>query len=168
MEPDTNALVSSALPGTAGSFSHHHPQSTHRRLTRAPAQCFHMQMRTIAVASLLLIIGPVIADTTTAEKVTRLSVDCSKQIGTIRALHGGNGGVLSDGGLTDLSAYFREMQMPLVRLHDCHWPNPDVVDMHVVFPNRRADPNDPGSYDFGRTDQYISAIRATGAKIVYR
>src|SRR5678815_3038210 len=97
-----------------------------------------------------------------------LTVDCSKKIGVVRALHGGNGGVLCDGGLTDLSDYFRQAQFPLVRLHDCHWPNPHVVDMHVVFPNPAADPADPKSYDFRRTDEYISAIRATGAKIVYR
>ncbi len=117
-------------------------------------------MRTIA-AALVLLISPAFAD-------TKLTVDCSKETGTLRPLHGGNGGVLSDGGLTNLSAYFREIQMPLVRLHDCHWPNPDVVDMHVVFPNPAADPADPKSFDFRKTDQYIAAIRATGAKIVYR
>jgi xylan 1,4-beta-xylosidase len=97
-----------------------------------------------------------------------LEVDCAKQVGPIRPLHGGNGGVLNDGGLTDLSKYFREAKIPLMRLHDCHWPNPDVVDMHVVFPNPKADPADPKSYDFRRTDEYVAAIRATGAKIVYR
>jgi hypothetical protein len=97
-----------------------------------------------------------------------IQVDCAKQVGMLRALHGGNGGVLNDGGLTDLSQYFRDAKIPLMRLHDCHWPNPDVVDMHVVFPNSKADPGDPASYDFRKTDEYIAAIRATGAKIVYR
>jgi len=97
-----------------------------------------------------------------------LQVDCSKQVGQIRPLHGGNGGVLCDGGLTDLSAHFREIKMPLVRLHDCNWPNADVVDMHVAFPNPKADPADPASYDFRKTDEYVAAIRATGAKMVYR
>jgi hypothetical protein len=40
--------------------------------------------------------------------------------------------------------------------------------MHVVFPNPKADPNLPESYDFARTDPFIDAIVKTGAQIVYR
>src|SRR4051812_14722086 len=110
-------------------------------------------MRTIAVAALLLM-----ANAVCAENVLTLKVS-SKNVGVLRALHGGNGGVLCDGGLTDLSSYFKDARIPLTRLHDCHWPNADVVDMHVVFPNPQADTSDPGSYDFRRTDEYIKAIR---------
>ncbi|MGE5611092.1 MAG: GH39 family glycosyl hydrolase [Bacillota bacterium] len=97
-----------------------------------------------------------------------LHVDCSKVIGTIRPLHGSNCGPLQCGGLLDLSSYHRELALPYSRLHDCHWPNPDVVDLHVVFPNPSADPALPGSYDFSRTDEYLQAIDAVGTKIVYR
>ncbi|MFO0926986.1 MAG: hypothetical protein U0736_08080 [Gemmataceae bacterium] len=55
-----------------------------------------------------------------------------------------------------------------MQLHDCHWPNPDVVDMHVVFPDPRADPERAGSYDFLRTDEYLRAIVAIRSGIVYR
>src|SRR5829696_8723847 len=95
-------------------------------------------------------------------------VDCSKPLGEFRALHGVNGGPLDRGGLIDLSAYHRELGIPLTRLHDTHWPNPDVVDLHVVFPHPRADPEKAGSYDFTRTDHYVQAIVAGGSKIVYR
>jgi xylan 1,4-beta-xylosidase len=97
-----------------------------------------------------------------------IEVDCAKSIGTLRALNGLNNGPLPAGGLLDLSSYYREIGPPLVRLHDSHWPTPDVVDIHVVFPNFGADPSKIESYDFGRTDEYIASIQAVGAKVVYR
>ena len=97
-----------------------------------------------------------------------VSVDCAAVVGTFRPLHGVNMGPLERGGLIDLSVFHKELAVPLTRLHDCHWPNPDVVDMHVVFPDSRADPALPESYDFVRTDAYVSAVVATGSKIVYR
>lgn len=98
-------------------------------------------------------------------------VDCAKPIGAIRPLHGVNNGPLDVGGTVDLSAYFREMSFPVVRLHDCHWPNPDVVDIHALFPNPSADPSLPESYDFVRTDAYLKAIVAAGggrSQIIFR
>ena len=95
-------------------------------------------------------------------------VDCSKTIGEIRPLHGSNCGPIQYGEMIDLSAYHRELKIPYTRLHDCHWPNPDVVDIHAIFPNPRADPGRPENYDFLRTDDYIQAIVNVGSKIVYR
>lgn len=98
----------------------------------------------------------------------RLEVDCAKVIGQLRPLHGVNKGPLSPGGLMDLTEAQKALSIPFTRLHDCHWPNPDVVDIHAVFPNFAADPEDPGSYDFRLTDEYLAAVRRTGAQIVYR
>src|SRR5215208_3546064 len=67
-------------------------------------------------------------------------LDCSKTIGRIRPLHGVNNGPLDAGGTVDLSAQHKELAIPFTRLHDAHWPNPDVVDFHAVFPNPDADP----------------------------
>jgi hypothetical protein len=97
-----------------------------------------------------------------------LTVDCAQAAGEIRALHGGNCGPIQFGELVDLSAYFREARFPILRLHDCHWPNPDVVDIHTIFPSFAADPERPESYDFRRTDDYLKATLATGAQVVYR
>ena len=104
----------------------------------------------------------------TPARGSEIVVDCAKSIGGIRALHGVNMGPLDHGGLVDLSPYHRALQIPLTRLHDCHWPNADVVDMHVVFPDSRADPEKPESYDFVRTDAYVKAIVDGGSKVVYR
>ena len=95
-----------------------------------------------------------------------LRIDASVPIGKVKALHGVNGGPLNTGGTLVLTARFRELAPPLARLHDCHWPNPDVVDMAAVFPDPAADPAKPGSYDFARTDEYLKALAGTG--IVYR
>jgi len=97
-----------------------------------------------------------------------LAVDCSKAAGEIRALHGVNSGPLNNGGTVDLSKEFREIGVPLTRLHDCHWPNPDVVDIHTIFPDFKADPLRPESYTFDRTDDYIQAIVKVGSGIVFR
>src|SRR4051794_26454485 len=99
---------------------------------------------------------------------SEISVDCSKVIGTIRPLHGGNDGPIQFGGLVDLSAFHRELGIPYVRLHDCRWPNGDVVDLHVVFPDSKADPALAESYVFGPTDDCIAAVLRTGARVVYR
>jgi hypothetical protein len=116
-----------------------------------------------AVALLLTLSTPALAVDT-----VRLTVDCSKPLGRIRPLHGVNSGPIEDGGLLDLSRYHRDASFPLTRLHDVHWPNADVVDFHVVFPDADADPERAESYDFAATDDYLRATLATGTKAVYR
>lgn len=69
-------------------------------------------------------------------------------------MHGVNGGPVAVGGTLDLSARWREAAFPLARLHDCRWPNPDVVDVHTIFPVPAADPDRPDGYDVERTDEY--------------
>src|SRR5688572_9822397 len=113
----------------------------------------------------LFLITPEMLPVASAADVT---VDCSRTTGRIRPLHGVNNGPLDAGGTVDLSAHHKELSIPFTRLLDAHWPSPDVVDLHVVFPNFDADPERPESYNFSRTDDYLSAIAATGSKIVYR
>ena len=102
-----------------------------------------------------------------ADEVT-LSEDFSVHTGTVRPLHGINKGPLAPGGLFDVIKEQKELGIPFTRLHDCGWPNPYVVDHHVVFPNPDADPALPESYDFRLTDEYITAVRKTGAEPIYR
>ncbi|HNR97980.1 MAG TPA: glycoside hydrolase family 127 protein [Planctomycetota bacterium] len=102
------------------------------------------------------------------ETVLRFRVDCARDAGAIRPLHGVNNGPLNFGETVDLSERWRELAIPLARLHDSETPDPAVVDMHAVFPDPGADPEDPASYRFALTDAYIDAIAAAGAGIVYR
>lgn len=96
-------------------------------------------------------------------------VDFSKSLGRLRSLHGVNNGPATLGNHTaDLAARHQEAGFPSVRLHDCHWPNPDVVDVPAIFPLFHADADDPKNYLFGPTDRYLAPIAARGAQIVYR
>ncbi len=97
-----------------------------------------------------------------------LTADFSVHVGGIRPLHGINKGPLAPGGIFDVIKEQKELGIPFTRLHDCGWPNPYVVDHHAVFPNPDADPSLPESYDFALTDEYIAAIRQTGAEPIYR
>jgi xylan 1,4-beta-xylosidase len=98
----------------------------------------------------------------------RLSADFSVHTTTVRALHGINKGPLAPGGILNVIKEQKELGIPFTRLHDCGWPNPYVVDHHAVFPNPNADPALPESYDFRLTDEYIEAVRQTGAEPIYR
>jgi hypothetical protein len=97
-----------------------------------------------------------------------LRIDVGREAGKIRPLHGVNSGPLCCGETLDLSDFFRQMAPPLVRLHDCNWPNGDVVDVHAVFPDFRADATRPESYRFDRSDDYLRPIFAAGSNVVYR
>lgn len=122
------------------------------------------------VAGLLAPVGMLLGSAleTTAAEPRVLHVDFAVTNGVIRALHGVNKGPLGPGGLIDLTAEHRALGIPFTRLHDCYWPNPYVVDIHAVFPDFNADPAKPESYDFRLTDEYLAAVRASGAQIVYR
>ena len=60
--------------------------------------------------------------------------------GELRPLHGINKGPLAPNGLVDVTEAQKRLRVPSTRLHDCHNPNPAVVDLHAVFPNPDADP----------------------------
>jgi xylan 1,4-beta-xylosidase len=97
-----------------------------------------------------------------------LSADFAQSAGAIRPLHGINKGPLHPNGLISVTEQQKRLRIPFTRLHDCQHPNPHVVDIHAVFPNPDADPALASSYDFRATDEYLAAVAATGAKMVYR
>lgn len=113
-------------------------------------------------------LAALLASLTARAEEAALEVDFSVPAGHLRALHGVNKGPLAPGGIFDVIAEQKELGIPFTRLHDCGWPNPYVVDHHAVFPNPDADPTKPESYDFRLTDEYIAAVRATGAEPIYR
>jgi hypothetical protein len=111
---------------------------------------------------------PAAAAARAADPPAETAFDGSRPGPPVRPLHGVNGGPLAVGGTLDVSARWKEAGFPLARLHDCRWPNPDVVDVQAVFPDPAADPDRPESYDFARTDEYVAAVLATGAEVVFR
>ena len=103
-----------------------------------------------------------------ALNAAELVVDFSKTNGVIRPLHGVNLGPLCYRGMVDLSAYHRELKLPLTRLHDIVWVNSDAVDISTIFRDFGNDPAQAGNYDFAATDDYLSAIVQAGSPILYR
>ncbi|MCY2951069.1 MAG: hypothetical protein NTU53_03720 [Planctomycetota bacterium] len=97
-----------------------------------------------------------------------VGVDCSKVVGQIRTLHGGNSGPMGYGEMLDMSEYHRQLAIPFSRLHDPNWPCANVVDVHSIFANLGADATLEASYDFRRSDDYIAPIVKVGSGIVYR
>ena len=97
-----------------------------------------------------------------------IRVNLSQTTGGIKPLQGVNNGPVGYGTLVDVSHLYRDLAVPYVRLHDPNWPHPREVDIPQVFPDFTADPDDPASYDFGQTDDYLQKIVDTGAKIIYR
>jgi xylan 1,4-beta-xylosidase len=85
----------------------------------------------------------------------------------------------------DVSAGYRMARIDLVRTHDAYGPadidakfeTADAPggglisahrDVYDIFPDPAADANDPGSYNFGPTDQIIASIRKVGAQVMFR
>ena len=97
-----------------------------------------------------------------------IRIEATKPIGTLRGLHGVNNGPLNFGELVDLTSAYREAGVPCIRLHDCEWPDGDIVDIHTIFPDLAQLADRPESYRFAKTDAYLHAAMQTGAKIVYR
>lgn len=95
-------------------------------------------------------------------------VDVQRRIGAVRPLHGVNNGPLDFGGLIDLTESYRQIAVPHIRLHDCQWPDPDLVDIHAIFPDMTKPADRPESYRFAKTDAYLAAATRTVAKMVYR
>jgi hypothetical protein len=95
-------------------------------------------------------------------------VDFAKPAGRIRAIHGVNNGPVTRGNNADLEPWWKKAGFPTARLHDAHWPSPDVVDVSAIFPLFHLDPDDPRNYLFAKTDDYLAGILRCNAKVIYR
>ncbi len=90
--------------------------------------------------------------------------------GKIKPLHGVGGGPLSCHFSMDATEEFREAGIPFGRTHDIEYPfgAGEFVDIHCVFPDFDKDENDPRSYNFVFTDEYLKAMKAAGTEPLYR
>ena len=125
----------------------------------------------LVCAALLVLAGPLHAQapaTPAPVATTKVHVDAGKKIGTIKAIHGVNGGPICLGSLVDLSPYHKALGIPLTRIHDVDWPAMDKVNIHGIFPDFKADAESPASYRFAPTDDYLKSIQAVGSGVMYR
>ncbi len=108
--------------------------------------------------------------------MTTLTVDFSKQAGKIKPMHATNNGPTKGAGFggqsTNGFVLWAEAGIPYARTHDSSfcaaYGGEHTVDVHAVFPNFDADVNDPASYDFAITDNYLKQITDCGSKVFYR
>lgn len=69
-----------------------------------------------------------------------------------------------------IEKFFKAGNIPFCRLHDCcgAYGGTYFVDVPNIFRDFDADENNPASYDFHYTDEYITAIQKTGCETYYR
>ena len=91
-------------------------------------------------------------------------------LGPIRDLHGVGGGPVTNHFVYDATEDFREAGIPFCRTHDIEYPFGvgEFVDIHCIFKDFDKDENDPASYNFTFTDEYLKAVQNAGAQTFYR
>ena len=110
-----------------------------------------------------------------------MNVDFNDACGKIKPMHATNNGPyasLKDIKNNNLSkwnsnlAEFKAAGIPYARNHDAsfyHRYGMDyTVDVNYIFPDFDANPNDPESYDFACTDQYLKGCELAGTEVFYR
>ena len=100
-----------------------------------------------------------------------ITVDFSNPVGPVKPMHSVNNGPASTRGLNNFDA-FRDAGFPFARTHDAAfcstYGGQHTVDIINIFPDFSKDENDPASYDFDLTDEYMESIMAAGTKVFYR
>ena len=97
----------------------------------------------------------------------QINVNAEKVMGKIKPVHGiENSPVVY--GASSQTAYWKKAGFPFARLHDTDYPRGPVVDIPRIFPDFKADENDPANYRFPNTDAVIEGIIECGAEVIYR
>ncbi len=104
-----------------------------------------------------------------------ITVNFAKKTGKMRPMHCTNNGPVykfaADQRITNLDA-FKEAGIPYARTHDASfystYGGEHTVDVHAIFPNFDKDPENPESYDFRLTDDYLKTMELAGVKPFYR
>ena len=106
----------------------------------------------------------------------KLNFNFDKVVGRVKPMHATNNGPRKGVGFgrqaTNGFKLWEEAGIPYVRTHDSSfcsvYGGAHTVDIYAVFPNFYADVNDPASYDFPVTDNYMKQITDCGSKVFYR
>ena len=107
--------------------------------------------------------------------MSQITVDFSKTCGKMKPMHAVNNGPVykfaKDQRITNIDA-FREAEIPYARTHDASfcstYGGEHTVDVNFIVTNFSADENDPASYDFALTDEYMKVMFFAGVKPFYR
>lgn len=106
--------------------------------------------------------------------MSNISVNFNNIIGEIKIMHAVNNGphVARGDQKRGNQDTYKAARIPYARTHDAafhaQYGGEHCVDIQAIFPNFDADVNDPSSYDFACTDNYLSQIYEFGTKPFYR
>ncbi len=106
--------------------------------------------------------------------MTNIKIDMSKQNGIIKPMNAVNNGPVPIGVRESYTNFYdyKAARIPYARNHDASfcsdYNGEHIVDVHRIFKNFDADENDPKSYVFGPTDNYLKNTIDAGTKIYYR
>ena len=102
-----------------------------------------------------------------------INTDLSLITGKIKPMNAVNNGPLgmSERGTSNFEDY-KALEIPYARNHDASffdgYGGEHTVDVHRIFKNFDADENDPASYVFEPTDEYVKNTYLAGTKVFYR
>lgn len=103
-----------------------------------------------------------------------VTVDFDSVVGKFKPMNAVNNGPVkprSDQSRGNFDDY-KALRIPLARIHDANlcysYGGPHCADVHAIFPDFSADENDPESYDFHLTDEYLSNMRSAGTQVYFR
>ena len=103
--------------------------------------------------------------------MANVRIDFSKKIGDIKIMHAVNNGPIKSRFRGNFKEY-KALRIPYARNHDASFFTAyglnHTVDVDFIFPNFDADVNDPASYDFHLTDEYIRETLEAGTETFYR
>ena len=100
-----------------------------------------------------------------------ITADPGKILGKIKPMNAVNNGPSGSRGRSNREAW-KAAAIPYARNHDASfysgYGGERSVDVHAIFPDFSKDPNDPASYHFAETDQYLKSIQNAGTQVFYR
>ena len=101
-----------------------------------------------------------------------IKIDLSKTDGKIKHMNSVNNGPFRSVRNFDTFDAFKAAKIPYARNHDASffsaYGGEFTVDVHRIFRDFSKDENDPASYNFKSTDNYLKTIEAAGTKTFYR
>ena len=106
--------------------------------------------------------------------MSKVVFNIDKEIGKIKIMHAVNNGPVVAGPdqTRGNEPEYKAARIPFARTHDAAffsgYGGSHTVDVHAIFPDFNADENDPASYDFACTDNYMKQIIDCGTKPFYR
>lgn len=105
-----------------------------------------------------------------------VKLDTEKSYGKFKIMHAVNNGPIhkrhaKDQARSNLEDY-RALKIPYARNHDASfcasYGGAHTVDISAIFPNFDADVDDPASYDFACTDEYVAITALAGTETFFR